>query len=128
MAMAKSASRKPPRGPSGRRRGVPWRKWLAVDATLLVVFVGVLIAYVWAARPAVKSGVTTSDLLVYLTRSGTAFAVVLGIGNLGLVIITQSRKGNSSGGRVVGVVVGLLFLGLACVLGLLVIAFSMPQY
>lgn len=29
--MAKSASRKPPRGPSGRRRGVPWRKWLGRD-------------------------------------------------------------------------------------------------
>lgn len=104
--------------------GLPWRRRhpLILVLAMTVVTTGFAVAQAWAGLPQAGLFAMFALLLVpyALLRWGTRIERIFGSGALAIsVLVSSALATGAAGDRVIGAVVGLLFVGSACLIGAL---------
>jgi len=101
------------------------RIWLTIDGAVIALFGLVLLDYVGRA-PHAASG--SAGIAAILFSRTPAFAVIVGVLNLGLLLIGRLAQRTSTGDAILSLLAAGIVLLLGCAGLWLVLVFSFPQY
>jgi hypothetical protein len=104
-------------------RASPW--WIVSNAVALLAFAAAVLAYVSALPPSVSGGMSRAG---FVAPRLLAFAAILGLFNLGLIVVGRPSPRDSYWLTLGAVLLGVLLMaGALTSLGILIL-FSFPPY